>query len=88
LPDRHSDFHAEIIGGTEEGYQVRVSLEDGDVITIVNGPLQRHVRERHSLLASSLTVEATSFPPSSYPQRQPIEVGQSLRGYGRLREGI
>jgi hypothetical protein len=48
LPDRHSDFHAEIIGGTEEGYQVSVSLVDGDVITILNGPLQRHVRERHS----------------------------------------
>jgi hypothetical protein len=47
LSDALSEFHAEIIGGTEEGYQVSVSLMDSDVIAILNA-LERHVRERQA----------------------------------------
>jgi hypothetical protein len=42
-----SRFHPEITGGSEEGYQVSVSLVDSDVIAILNA-LERHVRERQA----------------------------------------
>jgi hypothetical protein len=47
LSNALSAFHAEIIGDAEAGFQVSVSLVDGDVIAILNA-LERHVKERQA----------------------------------------